>query len=139
MTAAVNPRSITDAEKPWLDGGLSTANIAYIQDQARRLGHSEPIVLGLGGWLIVKATGGEDKTAAPTRARYRKILRQLNDEAYPGGTGGRSGRRRSERGDARIIQLAAMTAGATLALAGHPVTAAVAAAAAVLHNESSRH
>lgn len=40
---------------------------------------------GITGWMVAKALGEQDTTAAPTRARYRKILADLGPGPRPNG------------------------------------------------------
>ncbi len=42
------------------------------------LGESPATASGIVGWLAAKTAGERDETGQPTRARYRKILAQLD-------------------------------------------------------------
>jgi hypothetical protein len=78
----VNPRSITDAERDLVEG-LSLGDQAAIINGARSLGYSDPVALGLAGWLAAKAAGLPDRTGSNTRAKYRRILAELVDATPP--------------------------------------------------------
>jgi hypothetical protein len=78
---SVNPRSITDAERPFLASGLTVEDQADLIDRVRELGYAEQIGLSLAGWLAGKAAGRPDGTSATTRATYRRILQEVRDAA----------------------------------------------------------
>ncbi|MDP9442459.1 MAG: response regulator [Actinomycetota bacterium] len=67
---------ITAAERPWLEG-FSLRRQAVLVSAARDAGFPEQVVLGLAGWLAVKAADLPDRTNGSTRARYRRLLRRL--------------------------------------------------------------
>ena len=74
--ASVNPRSITDRERPFLIA-LTVNRQAQLVERVRELGYSDATALGLVGWLALKAAGGRDVTSQTTRAKYRAILDEV--------------------------------------------------------------
>lgn len=121
----VNPRSITEVERPWLEN-LTTSDLAYLMKMVRDRGYSASQARGLAGWLVEKAQGVPDSeigAGSATKAQYRKILSELAESigAPPPGAG--RSRRRDESGHARIIHLAAVTGGAVSVLAHNPIVA----------------
>jgi hypothetical protein len=77
---SVNPRSITDAERPFVER-LTLADQADLIARVRSLGYADSTALGLAGWLAAKAAGLPDRSAQPTRAKYRRILQEVRDAA----------------------------------------------------------
>jgi len=75
---AVNPRSITDAERPWLDDWTPGTQRILIR-ALRGRGHSNAIMFGIMGMITAKALGEPDGLSFGARARYRAALRQLAD------------------------------------------------------------
>lgn len=82
--------NITDAERPWLEG-FDVRRQATLIRLARAVGVPEQVALGLAGWLAVKAADLPDNTNGSTRARYRRLLRDLgrpsNRASVPCGSG----------------------------------------------------
>lgn len=78
--ATVNPRSITDVERPWLDAMIidPAGTVDRLQSGLRQRGHSSARILGLTGWIVTKANGLRDDADQATKARYRAILRDLD-------------------------------------------------------------
>ena len=74
----VNPRSITDAERPWLDN-WTPGTIRILIRALRGQGHSNPLAFGILGMLTAKALGEPDGLSMQSRATYRKALRALAD------------------------------------------------------------
>lgn len=93
-------RDLMPAEAPHLPQTLD--DVAAVGDQLRELGYGAPAVAGLESWLIRKALGRPDRTAATTRSRYRKMLAELGTlpPAAP------TRRRRSEEGASRAVACA---------------------------------
>jgi hypothetical protein len=100
-------RDVTQTELPFLE--LPPADIFALGDKLRDDGHASPTVAGLEAWLLRKALGQPDRTAQPTRAKYRRILATIS--APP------PKRRRRQKGYANLAVPAGVTA-AGLAHAG---------------------
>lgn len=77
---AINPRSITEVERPWLDAMAHdhARTIGQLRQQLRARGYSATVAMGLTGWLATKAAGQHDDAGQATKARYRAILRDLD-------------------------------------------------------------
>lgn len=73
---AINPRSITD-EAPFLPESID--DLIDLRERVLAAGYSEPVAHGLVGWLVGKRAGSKDQTSPDTRARYRRILRELGE------------------------------------------------------------
>lgn len=106
---------------------LPTSLADLIDLRTRVIEHGEPVRVanGVCGFVVAKAAGQPDGLASDTRARYRRILRELAASDGGPGKGGREG------GFADILALvegtsAAVAAGA--AVSGHGAVAAVALA-----------
>ena len=56
-----------------------TEAIALQQRLVDEAGATPATAAGVVMWLLTKAYGDEDTTAAPTRSRYRKLLAMLDD------------------------------------------------------------
>jgi hypothetical protein len=84
----VNPRSITDAERPWLDDWTPGTQRILIR-VLRGRGHPNAMTLGIIGMITAKALGEPDGLSMQTRATYRKALRQLAEAGItpPGARG----------------------------------------------------
>jgi hypothetical protein len=54
------------------------ADVIALRRRIIELGHSQAEAAGVVGWVIAKAAGEPDVTGAATRARYRKILAELD-------------------------------------------------------------
>lgn len=67
---------IQDAERPWVEGYTLRRQTELIA-RVRAAGYRDDTALGLAGWLAVKAADLPDRSGSPTRARYRKILREI--------------------------------------------------------------
>lgn len=127
MTAPTNPRSIRE-ERAFLDADVD--DLRAIHDAVIELGESPRVARNLVGWLVLKQTGGEDRTSSNTRSEYRKIIARI---ANGDGDGNGSGNgRRSERGAAgrKALEVIGGGAGTVLAFGVNP---AVGACAAVLY------
>lgn len=72
---AMNPRSVTDIERPLIKG-LTVSQQAEVIQAVRELGYPDTTALGLAGWLAAKAGELPDRTTATTRAKYRRILKE---------------------------------------------------------------
>lgn len=72
----VNPRSITDAERPWLDNWTPGTQRILIR-ALRGRGHPNNMALGIIGMITAKALGEPDGLSFGARAKYRNALRQL--------------------------------------------------------------
>ena len=57
-------------------------DVLALQRAIEASGYSHEDALRIPGWILRK-NAGEDRISAPTRARYRRILRALNGN-YPG-------------------------------------------------------
>jgi hypothetical protein len=77
---SVNPRSITDAERPFVER-LTLDDQADLIRRVRDLGYADGTALGLAGWLAAKAAGLDDESSSATRAKYRRILQEVKDAA----------------------------------------------------------
>jgi hypothetical protein len=77
---AINPRSITEVERPWLEAMANdhAGAVSRLRAELRSRGVSAQVTMGLVGWLTIKAAGQRDEAGQPTRARYRAILRDLD-------------------------------------------------------------
>lgn len=60
------------------------AALEHLRVQLFAAGRSGAEVNGLTGWLFAKAIGERDTTAKATRARYRRILREVAQTAPTG-------------------------------------------------------
>lgn len=115
----VNPRSI-GVEGAWLEA--TPVELARLKRRIIAAGERSETASGIIGWIIDKQAGETDLTSGPTRARYRKILAEL--EAPPAPTRRRA---RGDRGagDVRTAAATALTAVATISVArGQPAVAA---------------
>ena len=74
----INPRSIQNEGRIVLVDGLTAAQLGELSDLLHEAGHPPSLVYGLLGWLAAKAAGRPDRTSAPTRARYRRILAEFD-------------------------------------------------------------
>lgn len=76
MTTAINPRSL-QIEAHY----ISTDVVELANLKAKLLDNGEPpsLASGLVGWLVDKAAGRRDLTAASTRSRYRRALEALGE------------------------------------------------------------
>lgn len=65
----------------------SIEDLVELQDRLVAAGHSPAVASGIASWLARKAIGEDDATSHQTRARYRKILAELEvvDPGPPGG------------------------------------------------------
>jgi hypothetical protein len=88
VTRSVNPRSITDAERPWLADWTPGTQRVLIR-ALRGRGHPNNMAFGILGMITAKALGEPDGLSNDTRVRYRKALRQLADAGItpPGNRG----------------------------------------------------
>jgi hypothetical protein len=75
------PRRDIRNESAWLPEDLD--ELLYVTGCAEAEGHPPQVAKGLGMWLVEKALGLPDKTSAPTRSRYRKILASLEAAGHP--------------------------------------------------------
>lgn len=74
-TTTINPRSY-GAERRYT--GASVAELAALRDRLIAAGASDQVASGLVGWIVGKAAAQRDLTSAPTRARYRRLLEELD-------------------------------------------------------------
>jgi hypothetical protein len=74
--SAVNPRSVTDAERPWLLSWSTDAQRELLRG-LRAAGHSNAVTLGVLGFLTARALGEPDGLAPQQRSEYRKALKAL--------------------------------------------------------------
>jgi hypothetical protein len=81
----------------------SLDDLIGLHDRVVELGISRQVADGLCMWVLAKQRGAADNTGSDTRARYRKILAQLN-ELEPIGPARRKSRR-SSSGDAGLAEL----------------------------------
>jgi hypothetical protein len=129
-----HPRSIQN-EAEHLPATVS--DLAELTESITAAGYTSAEALGLAGWLARKAAGMSDPTTAPTRAKYRRILAQLDGTEPP--RPGFDDRYRREAGYFRPRSAGRLSAAAgaasMLAAAGHPVAALV-AAPIILESES---
>lgn len=80
-----------DAERPWLVG-YTFGRQAEVITRVRAAGYRDTIALGLASWLAVRAMDLADGTSSATKARYRKILREIGSpEGLGNGRRGRAG------------------------------------------------
>lgn len=107
----VNPRSITDAERPWLDAWSLPVQVQLLNLVKARVGNE--VALSMAGWLTAKHDG-QDLGSMATRARYRKILRELAAEGVTPDPSSSSARRNAgaagRRASAGSVTPAAATA-----------------------------
>jgi len=98
----VNPRSITDEERPWLDAWDDPTTQLHLIERARALDvpYANDQALALAGYLAAKAGGLADETSAGTRSKYRRLLRSIG---APSPNGGR--RRKAARTAATLTEL----------------------------------
>jgi hypothetical protein len=130
---SVNPRSITEAERPWLEQ-WHRLEVQGALIEAVRERHGNQQALGIAGYIGAKANGLVDKTDSKTRARYRKVLDELQAKGItPPPARGRS-RRWSEVGAADLATVAAVAGGSAAAVAHSPVGAAVAGLFYITYN-----
>jgi hypothetical protein len=73
---AVNPRSITNAERPWLEAWSLQTQKALLR-ALRDHGERNAVAFGVLGLITAKALGEPDGLSMGTRATYRKVLRDL--------------------------------------------------------------
>lgn len=80
MRKGPNPRSITDAERPWIEAWSPKVEVRLMDLIAER--YDWATALPIAGYLSARKAGksGAAISAQNTRARYRKILAELNDE-----------------------------------------------------------
>jgi hypothetical protein len=75
----INPRSITDAERPWIDAWSENVGAQLTAEVAKR--YSFTVAAGLSTYVRARAAGNRsDIVSRSTLAKYRKILLELNDE-----------------------------------------------------------
>lgn len=83
MAAKVNPRSI-GVEGPFIPSDpMGARRMARLLDALEASGSAPRQVAYIKTWLEAKAAGKPDPTSAPTRARYRKIIRELAIDPGP--------------------------------------------------------
>ena len=83
MTAKVNPRSVRD-EGPFIPSDpVAARRMAKLLETLEADGHAWRMVAGVRAWLEAKAAGRPDPTSSETRARYRKIIRELKIDPGP--------------------------------------------------------
>jgi hypothetical protein len=125
MTTRIDPRAITDAERPFLDDLDSFEAMARLQRRIVDAGHSWAVASGVASHLTaIKADDPSLLPTAPSRAKYRAILRDLVEQDRPKGRR----RRKAEAGFADVAPLVGVAAGA----AAGAVASAVAGPAAAL-------
>jgi len=115
MATKVNPRSIGD-EGPFIPTDpVAARRMARLLEALEASGESWRTVGGVEKWLRAKAAGRPDPTSSVTRAKYRRLIRELNIDPGP------KGRRQSTNVDREAVELA-------LVQNGHPRSRARAAA-----------
>jgi hypothetical protein len=72
---AIRRRDLTEREAPFLPETFD--ELLELRRQLRAAGHSPAVVNGVVAWLVGKAAGEPDESAATTRSRYRRILSDL--------------------------------------------------------------
>lgn len=77
----VNPRSITEAERPYIERGLTLDDQADLVERIVSLGYRYDVALAVAAWLGLKVSGATDRTGPSTRSRYRRILQEVRDAA----------------------------------------------------------
>jgi hypothetical protein len=83
MAAKANPRSI-GVEGPFIPSTpMGTRRMAKLLVALEDEGYGWRIVAGIRGWLEAKATGRPDPTSAPTRSKYRRIIKGLELDPGP--------------------------------------------------------
>jgi hypothetical protein len=77
---AINPRSITEVERPWLEAMANdhAAAVSRLKAELRKRGVSSTTIMGMVGWLGLKAAGEHDDANQSTKAKYRAILRDVD-------------------------------------------------------------
>lgn len=71
-----NDRSLRD-EAEWLPTSVEElAKVIALVDRR----YSRPQVAGMADWLVRKVMGWPDPTSSATRAKYRRILRELQPD-----------------------------------------------------------
>ena len=79
-TSTINPRSV-GIERRYTGADVST--LGHLRARLIESGHSAQVASGLVGWIVGKATGQADETGPDTRARYRRILEELDGPLTP--------------------------------------------------------
>lgn len=70
----MNPRSVTDAERPWIEAWSPETRDLLIE-QLTSKGCSHPLAWSIAGYLAARAGGGPPSVVAKTtRAGYRRLL-----------------------------------------------------------------
>lgn len=111
--SVINPRSITDSEAPFLPATVD--DLAELGRLLEEEGHSPAIVQGILGWLTLKAAGVPDRTSQVTRAKYRRVLAELQTVGPKTPDGGR----RSQGGWSSVFALAGISAAAGAGIVAH--------------------
>ena len=73
----VNPRSLTESERPWIEKWGPRAR-ADLEARMAAAGYTRRVTWGVADYLAARARGAPaDIISAPPRARYRKVLAEL--------------------------------------------------------------
>jgi len=110
-------------EADWLPEDFN--EVLDITELVASRGHRTDTAKGLGLWLIEKAAGRPDKTAAGTRSRYRRILAELEAAGVPPPRKRRPDPECRQAGLASVSMLTTTAAAGALVAAGHPVAGAL--------------
>lgn len=80
MRKGPNPRSITDAERPWIEAWSPKLHLRLMELIAER--HDWQMAFCVAGYVAARKAGHASAavTSQATRAKYRKILAELNAE-----------------------------------------------------------
>jgi len=122
--STTHPLAITDAERPFLEFN-DASELDAIRTALVDAGQPAAVAAGIVAFLLSRRYGTDDGLSAPTRSRYRKILRDLAG-VDP------DDRDAMRRLDAGLVTLranagvAVAAAGALLSLTGRPILAALA-------------
>lgn len=74
---AFNPRSVTDAERPWIEHWSPDAHVVLLREVRSR--YSNRLGLSVCSYVATRAYGEDDGVSGPQKAEYRKILDELAD------------------------------------------------------------
>lgn len=116
-------------EADWLPSDVD--DLVELRRRVIELGQSPSVANGLVGWLLSKAAGEEDRSGPNTRARYRRILAELelvgpepegriaarHLEAVPGSAGGR--RKGNGHGVRKTVVALVLVAAGSLGVGTH--------------------
>ena len=109
-------------EADWLPEDFN--EVLEVTELVMERGYRADTAKGLGLWLVEKAAGRKDTTAAPTRSRYRRILAELEADGVPPPRR-RQAKPERQAGLASVSMLSTTAAAGALVAAGHPVAGAL--------------